>query len=121
MQSNPSFQKKLFDTEVQEEVKQSPEIVAKFEILKNSQNKLTKETKKNIDASIWLADSFPLHSEHLLAILDVMSSANPNISKLKEFLEKKSILHNRSFPLKAVIPLYLSVSAVINFRNFVFK
>lgn len=117
--ADPRLSKKLFD-ELKEENKKH-ELVSKFENMKNPQNKQSKETKKHIDASIWLTDNFPLHFQHLIAILDVLSSANPNISKLKEFLDKKSILNNGSFPLKAIVPLYLSVSAVINFRNFVFK
>lgn len=118
--SDPNLSKKFLETEGKEE-KKGLDLVSKFARMKNSQNKVAKETKKHIDASIWLTDNFPLHFEHLIAVLDILSSASPNISKLKDFLEKRSILNNRSFPLKAVIPLYLSVSAVINFKNFVFK
>lgn len=96
-------------------------MVAKFEYLKSSQNKVCKENKKSIDANIWLTENFPLNFEHLIAILDIFSSASPNMSKLKEFLGKKTMMQNKSFPIKAIIPILLSVSAVINFKNFVFK
>ena len=99
----------------------SPNNKARFDRLQTVDKNVAKTYKKSLTASIWLCDKFPLNLEHLLPILDLLSSANPKVNRIRDFFEKKSLVQKNSFPLKAVIPIFLSVNAIINFENFQFK
>ena len=99
----------------------SPSSKVKTEKTQPDEKANVKHYKKNISATVWLCDNFPLTLEHLLPMLDLLSSANPKVNRIREFFEKKSLIQKNSFPLKAVIPIFLSVNAIISFQNFVFK
>lgn len=86
-----------------------------------AEKKVFKQIKKNVVASVWVCDQFPLNFDHLLPVLDILSSASPYIQQLKDFLERKSLLRKGCFPLKATIPLFHSVNAIICFKNFSFR
>ena len=93
----------------------------KFEKSNISEEKLHKNHTKNIVACVWLCEKFPLTIEHLLPILDILSNVSANVLKLKSFFEGRSLAYLNSFPIKAVIPLFLSLNAIIEFKNFDFK
>ena len=103
---------------LKDKVSQKPKLK---EQINAAEKKILKQYKKNVVASVWVCDQFPLNFDHLLPILDILSSASPYISQIRDFLERKSLLKKSSFPLKAIIPLYYSVNAIISFRNFNFK
>lgn len=89
-------------------------------ILHEQHKKILKEYKKNINANIWLADNFNLQIHHLLPILEILSSISNNIAQFKDFLINNFMKEAKFFPLKAIIPLFYTLNAVITFQNFKF-
>eukprot|EP00049_Salpingoeca_infusionum_P004132 m.75018 g.75018 ORF g.75018 m.75018 type:complete len:443 (-) comp12431_c0_seq1:226-1554(-) len=70
---------------------------------------------KNIKASLWMSDRFPITPQDLLDILGVFEAAHPNIKALKQFLS-----HNMppGFPVKVSVPLFPTISALVTFLNY---
>lgn len=70
-------------------------------------------------ASFWLTrhGAFPLDFEDFLPIMQIVSFASKKISKIKDFLADKK-LPDYSFPVKASIPLFMSVNAQISIVNY---
>ena len=91
-----------------------------FEKMSMNQKRLLKNYTKNVVATIYMSDSFPLSLEHLMPVLEILSNVSPHINKLKAFLEKQSTINKNSFPLKASVPILLSVNAILSIKNFKF-
>jgi hypothetical protein len=89
-----------------------------LEAMTVQQKKLFKHFTKNIVATVYMCDQFPLKLDQLFPILDILSNVSPQITRLKEFLENKNILNNNSFPLKAHILIFFSINAAVSIRNF---
>lgn len=92
-----------------------------IEKLSAQQKKLYKQYSKNISASVYLCNNFPLNLDVLLPILDILSNVSPQINRLKDFMERKNTMNRSSFPMKAYIPIFFSVNAIISLRNFNFR
>jgi hypothetical protein len=92
-----------------------------LEKMSSQQKKLFKHYTKNIASSVYLCENFPLNLELLLPILDILSNVSPQISRLKDFLNRKNTMNRGSFPLKAYIPIFFSLNAVISLKNFKFE
>jgi len=73
------------------------------------------ETKKEVSASLWLSDEFPLPISSLVQILEIVSPASDHISKLKEIL---SVKLPPGFPVKMVLPIVTQINAAITFSKF---
>jgi len=89
--------------------------------MNQAQKKLLKNYTKNIGATVYMCDKFPLSFDHLIPVLEILSNVSPHINKLKNFLETESNINRNSFPLKAYIPIMLSVNAILLMKNFKFK
>lgn len=89
--------------------------------LQEHHKKFMKEFKKNINATIWLTDNFNLQIHHLLPILEILSSISNNIGQFKDFLVNNFMKEGGFFPIKAVIPLFYTLNAVVTFQNFKFS
>lgn len=92
-----------------------------LENLHEYQKKYLKEFKKNINATIWLTNNFQLKIQHLLPILEILSSISNNIAQFKDFLINNFIKEANYFPIKAIIPLFYTLNAVVTFQNFKFR
>ena len=90
------------------------------ERLNFSQKKLLKNYTKNIVATIYMCDNFPLKLEHFFPILEILSNVSPHIQRLKGFLEKTLSVDRTSFPIKASIPIFFSLNAVLSITGFKF-
>ena len=79
-----------------------------------------KITKKSISASIWLSKQHPLSLESFLPLLQVLSFSSKQISKFKDHLIKYQ-LPKGSFPLKAKVPLFMTMKATFALNNLSFE
>ena len=86
-----------------------------------SQKKLLKNYTKNIVATIYMCEKFPIDLDHLFPVLDILANVSPHINRLKGFLERTISFNKSNFPIKACIPIFFSVNAVISIRGFNFK
>ena len=77
------------------------------------------KNKKEIKTQFWLSKNgaFPLNFDDFIPLLHIVSFASKKIGKFKDFLSNKK-LPDKSFPLKAVIPLFMSVNASIKIQNY---
>ncbi len=89
-------------------------------LLHEYHKKFLKEFKKNIHATIWLTENFQLQIHHLLPILEILSSISNNIAQFKDFLVNNFLKEAKYFPIKAIIPLFYTLNAVVTFQNFKF-
>ena len=61
--------------------------------------------------------TFPLKFDDFIPLLHIVSFASKKIGKFKDFLSNRKLPEN-SFPLKAVIPLFMSINASIKIQNY---
>ena len=73
------------------------------------------QQRKQLSASLWMSNQFPLRLEQLLPLFEIMSPSNEHFDKLREFI---SMNLPPGFPVQAEIPLLMILSARITFRNF---
>ena len=73
----------------------------------------TKVTKKTINAGIWISKQHPLSLDSFLPLLHVLSFCSKQIAKFNDFLVKYQ-LPPGSFPLKAKVPLFLTMNAAFS-------
>jgi hypothetical protein len=85
-----------------------------------SQKKLMKNYTKNIVATIYTCDTLPLNLDHFLPVLEILSNISPPINRLKGFLEKTLAINRTSFPIKACIPIFFSLNAILSIKGFKF-
>lgn len=95
--------------------------IKKPTVLQEYHKKISKELKKNINATVWLAENFQLQIQHLLPILEILSSFSSNIGHFKDFLSNNFMKEANLFPIKAIIPLVYTLNAVVSFQNFKFS
>lgn len=72
-----------------------------------------KTTKKTIHASIWLSKRHPLSLDSFFPLLHILSFSSKQIAKFKDYLIKYQ-LPKGSFPLKAKVPLFLTMKAAFS-------
>ena len=68
-------------------------------------------------ARCWVTDAFPLRPEHLRPLLSLLASANPALKQAATVVETFGA---DRFPVKAQVPLLLSVNFEISFSRFEF-
>ncbi|XP_031126419.1 ankyrin repeat domain-containing protein 13C [Ipomoea triloba] len=76
-----------------------------------------KEFVKNLKPSIWLTENFPLKTEELLPLLDILANKVKAIRRMRELLTTK--FPPGTFPVKVAIPVVPTVRVVITFTKFV--
>jgi hypothetical protein len=72
-----------------------------------------KISKKTISASLWICNNHPLSLDSFLPLLHVLSFSSKQIAKFKDYLDKYQ-LPKGSFPLKAKVPLFLTMKAAFS-------
>ncbi|XP_073299058.1 uncharacterized protein [Primulina huaijiensis] len=76
-----------------------------------------KEYAKNIRPMFWLTEQFPLKTEELLPLLDILAHKVKAIRRMREVL--MTTFPPGTFPVKVAIPVVPTVKVVITFTKFV--
>ncbi|KAL1829832.1 hypothetical protein ACET3Z_008244 [Daucus carota] len=76
-----------------------------------------KEFVKSLRPSVWLTESFPLKTEELLPLLDILANKVKAVRRMRELLTTK--FPPGTFPVKIAIPVVPTVRVVITFTKFV--
>ncbi|KAJ1405578.1 Ankyrin repeat [Sesbania bispinosa] len=76
-----------------------------------------KEYVRSLRPSIWLTEQFPLKTEELLPLLDILANKVKAVRRLRELLTTK--FPPGTFPVKVAIPVVPTVRVVITFTKFV--
>ncbi|KAJ4969220.1 hypothetical protein NE237_015921 [Protea cynaroides] len=74
------------------------------------------EYKKGLRPTLWLSPNFPLRTEELLPLLDILANKVKAIRRLRELLTTK--LPSGSFPVKVAIPLVPTIRVLVTFTKF---
>ncbi|XP_051125581.1 uncharacterized protein LOC127247665 [Andrographis paniculata] len=75
-----------------------------------------KEYVKNLRPTLWLTEQFPLKTEELLPLLDILASKVKAVRRMREVLT--ATFPAGSFPVKVAIPVVPTVRVVITFTKF---
>ncbi|CAB4306229.1 unnamed protein product [Prunus armeniaca] len=76
-----------------------------------------KEYVRSLRPSVWLTEQFPLKTEELLPLLDILANKVKAVRRMRELLTTK--FPPGSFPVKVAIPVVPTVRVVITFTKFV--
>ncbi|KAL5773301.1 hypothetical protein ACOSP7_012896 [Xanthoceras sorbifolium] len=76
-----------------------------------------KEYVRSLRPSVWLTEQFPLKTEELLPLLDILANKVKAVRRLRELLTTK--FPAGTFPVKVAIPVVPTVRVVITFTKFV--
>ncbi|KAG5531210.1 hypothetical protein RHGRI_025984 [Rhododendron griersonianum] len=74
------------------------------------------EYKKGLRPVLWLCPNFPLRSEELLPLLDILANKVKAVRRLRELLTTKLPLG--TFPVKVAIPVVPTVRVLVTFTKF---
>lgn len=76
-----------------------------------------KEYTKSFRPSVWLTEQFPLKTEELLPLLDILANKVKAVRRMRELLTTK--FPPGTFPVKVAIPVVPTVRVVITFTKFI--
>ncbi|KAI5447206.1 uncharacterized protein LOC127077948 [Lathyrus oleraceus] len=76
-----------------------------------------KEFMKSLRPSVWLTEQFPLKTEELLPLLDILANKVKAVRRMRDLLTTK--FPPGTFPVKVAIPVVPTVRVVITFTKFV--
>lgn len=74
------------------------------------------EYKKGLRPVLWLTSSFPLQTEELLPLLDILANKVKAVRRLRELLTTK--LPGGTFPVKVAIPVVPTIRVIVTFTKF---
>ncbi|GMI84498.1 hypothetical protein like AT3G04470 [Hibiscus trionum] len=74
------------------------------------------EYKKGLRPVLWLAPDFPLKTEELLPLLDILANKVKAVRRLRELLTAKLPLG--TFPVKVAIPIVPTIRVLVTFTKF---
>ncbi|CAF2076373.1 BnaC01g30520D [Brassica napus] len=74
------------------------------------------EYKKGLRLVLWLSPNFPLQTEELLPLLDILANKVKAICRLRELLTTK--LPTGTFPVKVAIPVVPTIKVLVTFTKF---
>ncbi|KNA24960.1 hypothetical protein SOVF_010920 [Spinacia oleracea] len=81
-----------------------------------SESKHESEYKKGLRPVLWLTPDFPLTTEELLPLLDILANKVKAVRRLRELLTTK--LPSGTFPVKVAIPIVPTIRVVVTFTKF---
>ncbi|KAJ4977002.1 hypothetical protein NE237_002108 [Protea cynaroides] len=76
-----------------------------------------KEYVKSLRPSVWLTEQFPLKTQEILPLLDILAHKVKAVRRLRELLTTK--FPSGTFPVKVAIPVVPTVRVMITFTKFV--
>ncbi|GAB2218831.1 hypothetical protein Droror1_Dr00002063 [Drosera rotundifolia] len=82
----------------------------------STESKLESEYKKGLRPVLWLTPDFPLKTEELLPLLDILANKVKAIRRLRELLTTK--LPQGTFPVKVAIPIVPTIRVIVTFTKF---
>lgn len=74
------------------------------------------EYKKGLRPVLWLTPDFPLKTEELLPLLDILANKVKAVRRLRELLTTK--LPSGTFPVKIAIPIVPTIRVLVTFTKF---
>ncbi|KAK8944467.1 hypothetical protein KSP39_PZI008218 [Platanthera zijinensis] len=74
------------------------------------------EYKKNLRPALWLSPNYPLKTEELLPLMDILANKIKAIRRFRELITTK--LPAGTFPVKVAIPVIPTVRMLITFTKF---
>ncbi|XP_071719961.1 uncharacterized protein [Rutidosis leptorrhynchoides] len=74
------------------------------------------EYKKGLRPILWLSPDFPLRTDELLPLLDILANKVKAIRRLRELLTTK--LPSGTFPVKVAIPVIPTIRVLVTFTKF---
>ncbi|GLJ04805.1 hypothetical protein SUGI_0003920 [Cryptomeria japonica] len=74
------------------------------------------EYKKGLRPILWLTPQFPLRTDELLPLLDILANKVKAIRRLRELLTTK--LPSGTFPVKIAIPVVPTIRVIVTFTKF---
>ncbi|KAJ1413855.1 Ankyrin repeat [Sesbania bispinosa] len=80
------------------------------------ESKNESEYKKGLRPVLWLTPDFPLRTEELLPLLDILANKVKAIRRLRELLTTK--LPHGTFPVKVAIPIVPTIRVLVTFTKF---
>ncbi|XP_052184825.1 uncharacterized protein LOC127796627 [Diospyros lotus] len=81
-----------------------------------NESKNESEYKKGLRPVLWLTPDFPLKTEELLPLLDILANKVKAVRRLRELLTTK--LPHGTFPVKLAIPIVPTIRVLITFTKF---
>ncbi|XP_047324929.1 ankyrin repeat domain-containing protein 13C-B-like [Impatiens glandulifera] len=81
-----------------------------------SETKNESEYKKGVRPVLWLTPDFPLRTDELLPLLDILANKVKAIRRLRELLTTK--LPQGTFPVKVAIPIVPTIRVLVTFTKF---
>ncbi|KAL9225518.1 hypothetical protein vseg_001431 [Gypsophila vaccaria] len=81
-----------------------------------TETKHESEYKKGLRPVLWLTPDFPLQTEELLPLLDILANKVKAVRRLRELLTTK--LPVGTFPVKIAVPIVPTIRVVITFTKF---
>lgn len=82
---------------------------------------IVKKTQKTVTTSIWSCQEYPISLKQFLPLLELLAKLSKKANKLRDFFRKSSLLEQIVFPIKAKVPLFLSVKAAVRFEDLSLK
>ncbi|XP_022158523.1 uncharacterized protein LOC111024993 isoform X2 [Momordica charantia] len=82
----------------------------------SSESKNESEYKKSLRPVLWLTQDFPLKTDELLPLLDILANKVKAIRRLRELLTTKLPLG--TFPVKVAIPIVPTIRVLVTFTKF---
>ncbi|KAJ6823808.1 ankyrin repeat domain-containing protein 13C-like [Iris pallida] len=76
-----------------------------------------KELVKSLRPVVWLTEDFPLKTEELIPMLDILANKVKAVRRLRELLTTK--FPPATFPVKVSIPIVPTVRVIVTFTKFV--
>ncbi|XP_027365365.1 ankyrin repeat domain-containing protein 13C-A-like isoform X2 [Abrus precatorius] len=81
-----------------------------------NETKNESEYKKGLRPVLWLTPDFPLKTDELLPLLDILANKVKAIRRLRELLTTK--LPHGTFPVKVAIPIVPTIRVIVTFTKF---
>ena len=75
----------------------------------------TTVSTKRFSATVWMTDDFPLRTETIVAILDLVAPHQRHVEKVRNFLEQRL---PPGFPVKVKVPIVATVTAEVQFVEY---
>lgn len=82
----------------------------------SNESKSESEFKKGVRPVLWLTQDFPLKTDELLPVLDILANKVKAIRRLRELLTTK--LPQGTFPVKVAIPIVPTIRVIVTFTKF---
>ncbi|OVA02358.1 Ankyrin repeat [Macleaya cordata] len=81
-----------------------------------TESKNESEYKKGLRPVLWLTPDFPLKTDELLPLLDILANKVKAVRRLRELLTTK--LPHGTFPVKIAIPIVPTIRVIVTFTKF---